>query len=283
MVDEHISQPAEDPAPAAPAETRPSVPMNQPERPATVERPIETTPAPVTPAPVTPPQTPPAAVEAPVEVPAVPPQAPPQIPPAESTDDLFNSTEPAAIPPAEPAAPAEAPAATDDLFGTEPAESIPPTDTIPPADEPAIPAEMPAEESTDDLFGGTEEPATAPASNDAPAETEEAAPPAEEPAEESTDDIFGAMERILHEAGGLASNEMRVWVDNTGSYSVNARLIRFANGHVQLLKENGRTTTVPLNRLSGSDLRFVNRQTNAQRATTMQTAQVSATMPGLAN
>jgi hypothetical protein len=88
---------------------------------------------------------------------------------------------------------------------------------------------------------------------------------------------------VLHEAGGLASNEMRMWVDNTGSYSVNARLVRFSDGHVRLMKENGRMTTVPLSRLSERDLQFVNRQASAQKATTMQTAQVSAAMPGLAN
>jgi hypothetical protein len=40
--------------------------------------------------------------------------------------------------------------------------------------------------------------------------------------------------------------------------------VRFLDNKVQLLKENGRTTTVPLYRLSALDLEFVNRQASAQ-------------------
>ncbi len=283
VVEEHAAQPHK-PAPAAPVETpagvRPRLPVT-PQQPATVERPVETAPAPV-----------------------VPPQTPPAVTPAE---DLFNGTEstttppatetpatevPVATPPAiEPAAPAETPAETDDLFGPTnetPAEPAAPAEM--PATEPAAPAETPAtEEPADDLFGGesadsapaeTTPPATETAPTETPAETPAEGTP---PAEEETDDIFGAPRSVLREAGGLASNEMRVWIDNTGRYSVNARLIRFLDGRVQLLKDNGRTTTVPLNRLSARDLRFVNRQASAQKATTFQTARASNAMPGLAN
>jgi hypothetical protein len=76
---------------------------------------------------------------------------------------------------------------------------------------------------------------------------------------------------------------MRLWVDNTGKYSVNARLVRFIDGHVRLMKDTGRTTTVPLNRLSERDLEFVNRQASAQKVTTMQTAQAIAPSVGFAN
>jgi hypothetical protein len=253
----------EQPAPAAPteetpAEVRPAVPATQPEEPATVERPVETPPA----------------------------------------EDLFDGTE-AATPPAETApatppaaAPAETPPATppaaapaDDLFGTEAPAEAAPAETTPPA-EAAPPAEAtpPAEGATDDLFG-TETPAeTAPAETTPPAETP-AETPAEgtPPAEGEDDDIFGTSRVILQEAGGLSSNEMRVWIDNTGKFAVNARLIRFLDGHVQLLKDNGRTTTVPLNRLSQRDLRFVNRQASAQKATSVQTAQVTNVVPAMAN
>ena len=37
-----------------------------------------------------------------------------------------------------------------------------------------------------------------------------------------------------------------LWVDNTGSFSCRARLVRFLDGQVRLLKDNGRTTTVSL-------------------------------------
>jgi hypothetical protein len=217
---------------------------------------------------------------------------------------LFNGTEttpPAesTAPPAEtPPAPESTPAETsdDELFGDAPAESTPPAEgaTPPEATPPAEEASADAAEE-DSIFGGTEEAATPPAGTE-PAGTEPATdtPPAEgatetpddgkQPADEDADDdLFGASQRILQEAGGMASDKMRVWVDNTGSYSVNARLVRFVDNHVQLLKANGRTTTVPLNRLSADDLRFVNRQASAQRGMAMQTAQVSLVMPELGN
>ena len=120
------------------------------------------------------------------------------------------------------------------------------------------------------------------ASGEAASGEGEAAPAEGEKAAED-DDLFGAARGVLREAGGLDSTEMRVWVDNTGHYSVNARLIRFVDGKVQLMKENGRTTTVPLNRLSQRDLQFVNRQASAHQATTTQTAQATTPPFGLAN
>lgn len=68
---------------------------------------------------------------------------------------------------------------------------------------------------------------------------------------------------------------MREWVDNTGTYTVKARLVQLMDGHVRLLKDNGRTTTVALSRLSENDIRFVERQASAQQASPLQTAQVS--------
>jgi hypothetical protein len=215
----------------------------------------------------------------------VPPAVPDAAPPAEPTNDLFNepaaTTPPAEAPPAE-TPPAETPPAEtppqDDLFGapteTPPAET-PPAET-PPAETP--PTETPATPPADDLFGTESAPETPAAP---PAET----PPAEgkteeEPAEEEkakTDDIFGSA--VLREAGGLASTEMRQWTDNTGTFSCRGRLVRFLDGKVRLAKDNGRTTTVPLNRLSASDLEFVHRQASAQQATVFQTAQAMNTSP----
>jgi hypothetical protein len=115
---------------------------------------------------------------------------------------------------------------------------------------------------------------------------EEMTPPAEgAPAEgtESGDDIFGTSTRTLSEPGGLASSELRRWVDNTGNYSCQGRLVRFLDGKVRLVKDNGRTTTVPLHRLSMSDLEFVHRQASAQRAELAgQLAQSLIPMPLLA-
>ena len=88
---------------------------------------------------------------------------------------------------------------------------------------------------------------------------------------------------MLREAGGLASDEMRVWTDNTGSFSCHARLVRFLDGRVRLLKDNGRTTTVPLARLSTRDLEFVNRQASAEKAEVSKTAQTHVERSMLAN
>jgi hypothetical protein len=175
----------------------------------------------------------------------------------------------------------------DDLFTPEPPAETPPAETAP-ATEPAAPAEEPATPpaETDDLFGGeppaAEPAATEPAPTETPAETPAAAPAEGEKTEE-TDDLFGRARGVLREAGGLDSNETRLWVDNTGKYSVNARLILFLDGHVRLLKDTGRTTTVPLKRLSERDLEFVNRQASAQKATNAQSAQTIASAIGLTN
>jgi hypothetical protein len=112
-----------------------------------------------------------------------------------------------------------------------------------------------------------------------PATPAEPAAPAEKPAEtpeekdSKADDIFGSSPSVLREAGGLASDEMRRWVDNTGNFSCHGRLVSFLDGQVRLMKDNGHTTTVPLARLSANDLRFVERQASAQQATVLQTAQ----------
>jgi hypothetical protein len=51
----------------------------------------------------------------------------------------------------------------------------------------------------------------------------------------------------------------RTWTDNSGQYRVQGRLILILDGKVRLLKESGRTTTVPLDRLSPADLNYVER------------------------
>lgn len=52
---------------------------------------------------------------------------------------------------------------------------------------------------------------------------------------------------------------MRPWIDNSGQYRVQGRLILILDGKVRLLKETGRTTTVPLDRLSEADRAYVER------------------------
>ena len=123
------------------------------------------------------------------------------------------------------------------------------------ADE--APADQPAEEADeavtiDNLF------------DDQPAEEAEDTAAADDKSAQSDGaglpDGYGA---ILGEPGGLASDELRVWVDNTGRFTCRGRMIRMLTGHVRILKETGNTTTVPFYRLSQADLRFVTRQASA--------------------
>lgn len=97
---------------------------------------------------------------------------------------------------------------------------------------------------------------------------EEEPAPAEEPAEEegsALDDLFD-FGSILTQPGGFDSLALRRWTDNTGSYQVDARMLSVSGTHVKLMKATGRTTTVPLSRLSSADLEFVNLQASAQKA-----------------
>lgn len=115
-----------------------------------------------------------------------------------------------------------------------------------------------------DLFGEENMFDTPPAAEE-PAE-EEAAPadePSEDAEEEDPFDLFG-LQRQLQQPGGFDSLALRHWVDNTGQYTVDARLLSLVDGHVRLLKANGRTTTVALDRLSNADLEFVNAQAAAR-------------------
>lgn len=65
----------------------------------------------------------------------------------------------------------------------------------------------------------------------------------------------------------VVKNEpMRLWHDDTGEFAVRGKLILLMPGKVRLLKDTGRTTTVPLDRLSKADLAYVERHTTAMLA-----------------
>jgi hypothetical protein len=199
------------------------------------------------------------------------------------------------IPPL-PAPDVEPPAAEP----SAPADDMPlPSDT--PADEPAAPAETPAKpaEDVEDLFKDTDaKPADAPAEKPAEKaddvedlfkETDEKKAATSEPAQEEpmdtapsseVEDLFSeptdkpstsaSLDAKPADVEGPADTEepspMRVWTDNTGKYQVRARLIVVGDRHVKLLKETGKTTTVPFSRLSGSDLAFVQHQVSSELA-----------------
>jgi hypothetical protein len=50
---------------------------------------------------------------------------------------------------------------------------------------------------------------------------------------------------------------VRKWSDNTGTYEVEGRLIAILDGQVRVLKSTGKTTTVPMRRLSDADQKYV--------------------------
>ncbi len=50
---------------------------------------------------------------------------------------------------------------------------------------------------------------------------------------------------------------IREWSDDSGQFTVKARLVLILDGKVRLLKETGRTTTVSLSRLSAADQAYV--------------------------
>ncbi len=214
---------------------------------------------------------------APEGEPAVEPAVEPDMPaePAADLDALFGD-EPAAAAADEPAMPdadpAAEPMADNDLFGEPAAEAA--------ADEPAAPAEN-ADAALDGLFNDEVKP-----------EADPVDAPAKDPNEPDLEDIFGkpvktdsanpadldnstpktkvsspndddAALDALFGVGAAApapkfeGAEYRQWVDNTGAYSVNARLAVIFTDKVKLMKENGSFTTVPLARLSEADFGYV--------------------------
>ena len=292
---ETLHQPTVAPTPAQPATPA------QPQQPAHVDRPVDTAPAPQLPT-----------------NPPMPPQAEPPLPDQETNppmppaNDLFNSAPAPTTPPQRRQRDAAGrDAASRDAASRDAREgrragrrlvrySARETPAAAPAEPPAEkPAEAPAgttpptpPAATDDLFGGAAQPAekaaapaAAPTNPPAAPEAKPAEKPADKPAgeEKKADDIFGATPSVLREAGGLASDEMRQWVDNTGNFSCRGRLVRFLDGQVRLVKDNGRTTTVSLARLSANDLEFVERQASAHQASAFQTAQSMSAMPWISN
>jgi hypothetical protein len=241
------------------------------ELPAPAEMPAPSQPAPRTPTPAAPPlpsapmpedslrpTPPPAAVEPPATF-----EQPAAAEPSAPADDMPLPSEVPATPPAEepaletPAKPAED---VEDLFkdtDAKPAEA--PADTTP-----AKPADK--ADDVEDLFKDTDEKKAA-TSEPAQEEPMDTAPSSE------VEDLFSEPTDKPSTSAGLDSkpaaeelSPMRLWTDNTGKYQVRARLLVVGDRYVRLLKETGKTTTVPFSRLSGSDLAFVQHQVSGELA-----------------
>jgi len=145
-----------------------------------------------------------------------------------------------------PEAPAPAPAKpADDPFGA--------AAVIAPAPAAAAPVEVKAEVNVDDLFQGL------PAAKEPVAEeaAPEAAAPAPAPAAAPSDDPFGAADDRAQDNRAQSALAVRDWTDNTGTFKTTGRLVNIGDDSIRILKANGRTTTVPMRRLSASDRELV--------------------------
>ena len=90
------------------------------------------------------------------------------------------------------------------------------------------------------------------------------APAGDEPSESpggDLDDLFGGKRPA---AGATVSRSVRTWMDNTGKYQTEAKLVHIAIDHIKLLKSNGKISTVPLRRLSVGDFDYVQMQASLQ-------------------
>jgi hypothetical protein len=54
-----------------------------------------------------------------------------------------------------------------------------------------------------------------------------------------------------------AAAEYRIWTDSTGNFRVEAKLVSFFADQAELLKKDGKTITLPLDRLSADDQKFL--------------------------
>src|SRR5206468_2729224 len=95
-----------------------------------------------------------------------------------------------------------------------------------------------------------------------PPAKEEPAPTPDKPAPKPDDDPFKAGEARPEK---IQLDALRVWTDESGEFQVTARLALILDGKVRLLKETGKYTTVPIEKLSAADQQFV-RQAVAQLA-----------------
>jgi hypothetical protein len=87
-------------------------------------------------------------------------------------------------------------------------------------------------------------------------------PPGKEPAKTELDDLFGPEPAAPPAADDDPFNaavtvSMRQWMDNTGKYQVQAKIVEIQADKVRLFKDNGRYCTVPMHRLSIVDHQYV--------------------------
>ena len=59
-------------------------------------------------------------------------------------------------------------------------------------------------------------------------------------------------------------SDKRIWNDATGAFSLEAEFVKVEDGNVTLKKTDGKTITIPLDKLSQEDRDFVAKQSNGK-------------------
>lgn len=157
----------------------------------------------------------------------------------------------------EPQPDANTPPEEDGLFGEDPAMPDAPdagTDDI------GAPEAGDADGADVDPDAGAADPTADGDLLDEPAGDDPADAPAGDPADGAgeappeDDDPFGDGALRTQPSVELLS---RVWVDDTGTFAVRAKISSVLDGKVRLLKDTGKYTTVPMSRLSQADRDYV--------------------------
>lgn len=271
--------PLNDPAPApTPRPAPPPEPAPEPPPP-----PADDAPPPPDPKPAEPKPAPPAEDAPPPDPKPADPKPEPKKP-TDDLEDLFGEKpdpkpaepKPADPKPADPKADPKPADDLDDLFGDKPAETPAPAETKPEPEKPAEEAEDPfgkpaAAPATDDgqaVASATEEVKTE-IVNDVddlfgdPIQQVKRLPKTEEPQKEepaaAIEDERQATEDPLADPFKASSTgyPVRKWLDVTGNFQTTGKLIAILDGKVRILKETGKTTTVPFERLSDVDRDYV--------------------------
>jgi hypothetical protein len=259
---EDVLDPEEKPA-EKPADEKPAEEKSAEEKPAE-EKPVEEKPAEETPADPAPAEEKPAE-----ETPADP------APTEEKPADAATEEKPAEESPAAKKAATEEAAAEEEMKKDEAADPAP---GLEPVDEASV-EEPKAEEASpvDPTTEATEEPKA-----DEPAAEEPAAeePKTDEPKKPSkgTDDLFGPPKvskstvpvavtpaRVQEDGTIQVNGADRDWLDNTGRHGCRGKLILVLEGKVRILKDNGKTSTVAMRRLSTADAEYVQSQVRSAR------------------
>ncbi len=167
-------------------------------------------------------------------------------------DDLFGAPDKEKMPKENGAA--------DDLFGAteDKAADKKPVDDL--FGDPEDKADLKPAEGQDDLFDDL----LAPETNGISGDDKEPAAQLDAAAPQKATLVTRPVVRTT-DPGGLASRQMRNWVDNTGTYRCVGRVIQVGPHQIRLMKSNGRNSTVPMSRLSPADKQFIDAQLKASR------------------